>query len=175
MSRPRPVVMDASVAVAIVRDEPEGVAAAASISQWTRDGARIVVPSHFWLEVANTLILRRHWPAAKVLQAVHELDNLQPDTVELHRGLLILTIDMIERHGLTTDDAAYLALAISMDGTLVTLDAKLRAAAGARALQLGPARLSEAPAAYEHDVTWPNYKGASAFLAKLRAEAARPG
>ena len=31
------------------------------------------------------------------------------------------------------------------------------------------------PAPYEHAVTWPNYKGASAFLAKLRAEAARPG
>jgi len=36
-------------------------------------------------------------------------------------------------------------------------------------------KLSETPAVYEHDVTWPNYKGASAFLAKLRAEAARPG
>jgi predicted nucleic acid-binding protein len=165
--------MDASVAVAIVRNEPEGVAAAASIAQSTRDGSRIVVPSHFWLEVANTLIRRRHWPGAQVLQAVHELDNLQPETVELHRGMLILTIDTSERYGLTTYDATYLALAISVEGTLLTLDAELHAAAGHRAHPSGPIRLSETPAVYEHDVTWPNYKGASAFLAKLRAEAAR--
>lgn len=164
--------MDASVAVAIVRNEPGGADAAASISRWTEDGARIVVPSHFWLEVANALIVRRHWPGDKVLQAAHELDNLQPETVELHRGMLILTIDACERFGLTTYDAAYLALAISMDGWLVTLDARLRAAAGARVLPFGPTRLSETPAINEHDVTWPNYKGASAFLAKLRAEAA---
>ena len=32
-------------------------------------------------------------------------------------------------------------------------------------------RLHDAPAVYEHDVTWPNYKEASAYLAKLRTEA----
>jgi len=31
------------------------------------------------------------------------------------------------------------------------------------------------PGVYEHPVTWPNYKGASAYLAKLRVQAGRPG
>ena len=173
MNAPRPAIIDASVAVAIVRKEPEGATAATAISRLTRDGARMVVPAHFWLEVANALIRRRHWSGETVLQAIHDLDRLRLETIELDRALLVLVIDLSERHRLTPYDAAYLALADSLDGSLMTLDAVLRGAAGARALPVGLARLSESSAVYEQDVTWPNYKGASAFLAKLRAEAIR--
>jgi len=175
MTKSPVVVVDASVAVAIVRDEREGPAASDLITRRTQDGARVVVPAHFWLEVANSLVVRRRWAGSKVLQAVHALDALRFETVELDRALLILTIDTSERYGLTTYDAAYLALANSLDGSLMTLDVALRTAAGARSMPVGTSKLSETPAVYEHDVTWPNYKGASAFLAKLRAEAARPG
>ena len=133
------------------------------------------MPSHFWLEVANGLLMRWHWPGAEVLEAIHDLDRLRLETIELDRAAVVLAIDLSERHGLTAYDAAYLALAISMDASLVTFDDALRMAAGSRALHIGPARLSETPAPYEHPVTWPHYKGASAYLAKLRAEAARPG
>ena len=170
-----PLIVDTSIAVAIVRGEPEGPDAAAVISRRTRAGGRMVVPPHFWLEATNTLIRRRRWSGARILQAIHDLDDLGLETVGMERPLLILAMDTSERYGLTTYDAAYLALAISLDGSLMTLDRALRTSAGARALPIGPARLSETPAVYEHDVTWPNYKGASAFLAKLRAEAARPG
>lgn len=172
-SRP-PLIVDASIAVAIVRGEPEGSAATEIISDWRREGARLVVPSHFWLETTNSLIVRYRWPGAEVLQAVHDLDTLRFETVEMDRALLILAMDTSERYRLTTYDAAYLALALSLDGSLLTLDRELRTAAGVRATLVGPPRLSETPAAYEHAVTWPDYKGASAFLAKLRAEAARP-
>ena len=175
MTSGRAIIVDASVAVAIMRNEPEGPAAVAAIRQWTQEGARIAVPSHFWLEVANALTARRRWPGAKVLQAVHDLDRLRLETIELDRALLILAIDMSERHRLTAYDAAYLSLAVALDGSLLTLDARLRTAAGSRALHMGPARLSETPAPDEHAVTWPSYKGASAYLAQLRAEAARPG
>jgi predicted nucleic acid-binding protein len=175
MTDPRPVIVDASVAVAILRKEPEGSAAVSLISQWTRDGVRLVVPSHFWLEVVNALVGRHRWPGAEILQSIHDLDRLRVETVDLDRASVVLVIDMSERHRLTAYDAAYLALAVALDGSLMTFDARLRRGAGPRALQFGPARLSEAPATYEHAVTWPSYKGASAYLAKLRAEAARPG
>jgi predicted nucleic acid-binding protein len=173
--RQRSIVIDASIAISIARGEPSGPAASAAISTWSSSGARVVVPSHFWLEVANALLIRWRWPGEQVLEVIHLLDQMRFDTIDLDRAGLLLAIDISERHRLTVYDATYLALAISMDGSLVTFDAALRAAAGSRALHVGPARLSETPAAYEHDVTWPNYKGASAFLAKLRAEAARPG
>jgi predicted nucleic acid-binding protein len=169
------VVIDASVALAIVHEEPEGRAAESMISTLTRVGTRLLVPSHFWLEVTNSLLRRHQWSGDRALGAIHAVDELGFETKELDRGLIVLALDLGERHGLTAYDAAYLALAISMDGSIATLDADLRAAAGARALQVGPARLSETPAAYEHAVTWPNYKGASAFLSALRAEAVRTG
>lgn len=174
MTEPRPIVVDASVAISIVREEPEGPAAVAALSQWTRNGARIVVPSHFWLEVVNTLVRRYRWRGDAVLQSIHDLDRLRIETIGLDRAAVVLAIDMSERHRLTAYDATYLALAVALDGALMTLDAPLRMASGLRALQFGPAKLSEMPAVYQHEVTWPNYKGASAYLAKLRAEAARP-
>jgi predicted nucleic acid-binding protein len=145
------------------------------ISGLTMAGTRIVMPSHFWLEVINALLTRRQWTGERVLEAVHALDQFEFETMDLDRGLIILSLDVGERYGLTSYDAAYVAFAISMDGAVATLDAAVRVAADTRALTIGPARLSESPAADEHVVTWPNYKGASAFLAKLRAEAARPG
>ena len=174
MTDPRPMVVDASIAVAIIRNERDGPAASGIITNRTTDGIRIIVPSHFWLEVTNSLTKRRRWTGSKVLEAIHALDALGFETIDLDRPLLLFTIDTSERYGLTAYDAAYLALAISLDGSLLTLDAELHAAAGGRAVAVGPRRLSEAPTTYEHQVTWPDYKGASAFLAKLRADAARP-
>ena len=174
MNPPPPIVVDASIALAILLDEPGGSDAQAMLTRQTRAGGRVVVPSHFWLEATNPLIARRRWSGADVLQALHTFDALRFETIELDRALLVLTLDGSERYRLTMYDAAYLALANSLDGSLLTLDAALRAAGGPRVVSIGPARLSETPAPYEYTVTWPDYKGASAFLAKLRAEAARP-
>jgi len=168
------LVVDASVAVSILRKEPEAEEAALVLAKWTTLGGRVIVPSQFWFEAVNALLGRHKWEGARVLQAIHELDDLQLETVDLDRALVVLTIDLAERHGLTAYDAEYLALADSEGASIATFDAALRSAAGSRAVHIGPARLSEAPAPYEHRVTWPDYKGASAFLAKLRSEAARP-
>jgi hypothetical protein len=83
-------------------------------------------------------------------------------------------VDLVERHRLIAYDAAYLALALQLDAQLLTLDLRLAAAAGPRAIPIEDGHyLAEQGRTYEHDVTWPDYRGASAFLAKLRADAAR--
>ena len=169
---PVPLVMDASIAVSIARGEEASVTAHTVIRARVRDGGRVIVPSHFWLEVANALLGRHRWTSAALFEAVHVLDRLGPQTVDLDRPTLLSAIDLVERHGLTAYDATYLALTDAFDGELITFDRALQAAAGARAVPFeGRHRLSEAPAPYEHDVTWPDYKGASAYLAKLRVEA----
>jgi predicted nucleic acid-binding protein len=169
---PVPLVMDASIAVSIARGEEASGPAHALIRARVRAGGKVVVPSHFWLEVANALLGRHRWTSAALFEAVHVLDRLGPQTVDLDRPTLLSAIDLVERHGLTAYDATYLALADATDGELITFDRALRAAAGARAVPLdGRHRLSETRAPYEHDVTWPDYKGASAYLAKLRVEA----
>lgn len=171
----RALVVDASVATAIVRAERDGPPAAATILDWARDGARIVVPSHFWLEVTNSLLRGHGWSGAAALEAIRDLDGLRLEIVDLDRAAVVLVIDLCERHGLTAYDATYLALALSLDASIATFDRALAVAAGPRVVPFGQTRLSETPVPYESPVTWPSYRGASAYLAKLRAEAARPG
>jgi predicted nucleic acid-binding protein len=167
----RPIVIDASVAMAIIRDEADGPDGARALAAWTRSGRRLVVPSHFWLEIVNALVRRHRWPSAAVIEAIHELDLQDLETVGADRESLLLALDAADRFGLSAYDAAYLSLAVTVDGDLLTFDQTLAEAAGTRSLTIRGGRVSETPAVYEHDVTWPNYKHASAYLSKLRAEA----
>lgn len=168
----KPMIIDASVAIAIALGEPNGPVAAGLLRDQVRAGGRNVVPSHFWLEVANVLIRGPRRGTAAAFEALHGLDRLELETVDLDRPTLLSAIDFGERLGLTSYDATYLALASAIDGSLLTFDRALRVAAGPRAVSTdGGHRLSEAPAPYERDVSWPDYKGASAYLARLRVEA----
>ena len=167
-----PVVLDASVAVAMVRGDAEAPVAAATLARFKRDRVRVFVPGHFWLEVVNTMVRRHGEPGAATIEAIHDLDQSGLETVDADRPLVLSTLDLAERHGLTSYDAMYLALAEAVDGYLLTLDHRLRAAAGPRGISLD-LRLSETAAPYEYDVTWPASPGASAYLASLRAEAVR--
>jgi predicted nucleic acid-binding protein len=170
----RPIVIDASIGLSIVLGEPEGPLARVVLAEAVEGGTPIVVPSHFWLEMVNPLLRRHLWSTSGVVKAIHDLDELEVETIESDRAVLLSAIDFAERHRLTSYDAMYLALADVIDGSLMTFDLHLRAAAGLRAISPGArGRLSETRVPYEHDVTWPNYKGASAYLAKLRAEALR--
>jgi hypothetical protein len=97
--------------------------------------------------------------------------------VWVDRPLLLLAVDLMERHGLTPYDAAFLALCQSLSATLATLDNDLRRAAGDLAeggswpddSPLGH-RIAEPIAAYEGErtVTWPRWSGAGSYLGSLR-------
>jgi predicted nucleic acid-binding protein len=172
------IVIDASAAVARLRVEEHTPKVLGAFRDWSRMGTRLVVPRSFWWEVVNALAVGHGYAGNRVLEAIHELEVLGIESRDPDRGQLLLAISAVERFRLTAYDAQYLVLAETMVAPLATLDRDLARAAGSRARYLGPGdpghRLSESPAVYEHDVTWPNYRGASAYLAKLRAEAARP-
>lgn len=166
-----PVVIDASVALAWVLDEPEGSEIEAVLLQWCSSRRTLLIPAHFWLEVINRIRRVHGTDGERMLATVHRLDSFGIQTVDSSRPMLIQVIDRVERHGLTPYDAMYLALAETVDGQLATLDTTLAAAAGARAITFGQGRrLHDVSVPYEHGVTWPNYKHASAYLARLRAE-----
>jgi predicted nucleic acid-binding protein len=176
MSDQPPVIVDSSIGIALVRKEPKAPVIRAATRRWAEGGRTLLVPPIFWFEVVNVLARRHRHGGMDILRAVHELDELDLITADTDRGHLLLTIEHVERFGLSSYDASYLALADIQVGDLATLDHALAAAAGPRAISFDEHhRLSETPAVYERDVTWPNYRGASAYLAKLRAEAARPG
>ena len=173
------MVIDASLAVARVRVKEQTPQILDAFRDWSRMGTRLIVPRQFWWEVVNALAIGHQYSGDQVLEAIHELEVMGIESRDPDRGQLLLAISAVERFRLTAHDAQYLVLAETLVAPLATLDRALARAAGSRARFLGPGdpghRLSEPPAAYEHDVTWPNYKGASAYLSKLRAEAARLG
>ncbi len=169
------IVMDASVGLTLVLAEPESDRWSALARGWLRDGRPVVVPGHFWLEVSNPLIVRHRFAGADVVEALHALDDVVSETVEVGRATLLLAIDRAERFGLTVYDATYLALAEVLDAEIATTDRALEQAAGARLVDRDAPprhRLSEPAAAYEIEarVTWPDYSGAASYLSSLRAE-----
>lgn len=172
------VVFDASVAITFLLRQQGVGDVKRRIAGWLAHRVEMSVPTHFWLEVANGLVRRHRLTGELLLESIHKLDEISLRTLPVDRPLLLLAVDRAERFGLTIYDAAYLALAESLDATLYTADRSLLAAAGSRGLAVADAsdhRLSEAPAAYgtERRPSWPDYSGASAYLAKLRAEAAQ--
>jgi len=172
------VVLDASVAITFLLRQGGVEDVDRRFQQWLASGTELTVPMHFWLEIPNALMRRHGFSGAALMKAIHRLDELGLTTVAVDRPLLLLATDRAERFALTTYDATYLALAELLDATLFTSDGEMLAAAGARGLSPAGAaghRLSEVLATYpsEQRPTWPDYSGASAYLAKLRAEATR--
>lgn len=171
MSDARPVVIDASVALALLLDAPEAPLVAQSFRRWVADGRSRIVPSLFWLEVLDRLRREPGTSGAELIDGIHRLDTYDIETIDTGRAAIVRVIDRVERYRLSSYDATYLVLAEDYDADVATFDRALAAAAGDRALTLGDGhRLHEPPEDYERDVTWPRYKEASAYLAKLRSD-----
>lgn len=169
---PRPVVVDASVAVALLIEEPGADRATTILRERDARQGKIMVPAFFWLEVVNVLVRRYRQPPGLVLQSMIDLEVLGLESVPLDRPHLLLTIDAMGRGDLSAYDASYLALAESADADLLTFDRRLAAAAGSRALSLGPGHsIQEASASY--GPLWAEWPGAAAYLKQLRAEVMR--
>src|SRR3990170_1740659 len=49
------IVVDASVALSVVLDESRSSAVREAIARWQRERVPLLVPMHFWLEIANAL------------------------------------------------------------------------------------------------------------------------
>jgi predicted nucleic acid-binding protein len=129
LAGPRVIVVDASVAVSLLRAEPNLVARWQS---WIETGALVLVPAHFGLEVANALL--RGTTIRSAAQAIALIRDLFAVGLEVaDRGLRGLdgALRLAERHGLTVYDAAYLDLALDVDAELATLDRELARAAAA--------------------------------------------
>jgi predicted nucleic acid-binding protein len=174
----RTVVVDASIGIARVRPELASPSVRRLLTSLAADGSRLLVPAHFWIEVINALGVRHRMSVPEIAEALHELDQLAVETVEVDRPLLLSATTLLAGHRLTAYDALYLALAEARDARLATLDRELAAAAGGRAIRLEdagpPRRLAEQRAAYGAPVTtaaadpgrWPGF---GAYLAELRA------
>lgn len=165
-----PVILDASVAISIIRREPSRPTLLAVIRETATGRGDRVVPDHFWLEVANVLIRRYRVTPVEAVEQLRVMDDFDLRSIRIDRPLLLVALDLQARFGLSSYDAAYLALAETEDARLLTLDARLALAAGPRAVAIpgnGEARLAEEPAPYGEPIDWARF---GPYLARLRAE-----
>jgi predicted nucleic acid-binding protein len=135
-----PFVLDASVAVCWAFEDEDHPVAALSLERVRADEAR--VPSLWWFEVRNTLIVNerrgrlRESDTAAFLRALARLNvtiDRSPDEADV--------LALARRRQLTVYDAAYLELARRERLELATLDTALATAARAeRAPLLGERR-----------------------------------
>jgi predicted nucleic acid-binding protein len=173
------LVLDASVALAFLRNERYSAPVRAALGRWVAARAKLLVPTQFWLEVTNSLIRRHGYGPSEVVADLVHLDGLGLQTTEFDRPLLILALDPMAQFGLSSYDAIYLALARSTESKLATLDARLAAAAGELGLLLSdqePHRLAEAAEPYRSSATadpaWAHSAIVGAEIARLRRELA---
>jgi len=124
----RAIVADASVAVRFLLGEDRWIR---EWQGWVTDDAMVLVPPHFGHEVANALLRSARIAAADTIAALDDLFRVRFETADRGLAGLRSAVSLADRHGLTVYDAAYLDLAIDVDGELATLDGDLRAAAEA--------------------------------------------
>jgi predicted nucleic acid-binding protein len=123
----RAVVVDASVAIPFLQGDADW---RARWEGWIVSGDLVLVPPHFPAEVANGLLRGTTIKSTHhVIALVRELYASGFEVAD--RGLRGIegAIRLADDHGLSVYDAAYLDLAIDVDGELATDDRQLRAAA----------------------------------------------
>ena len=126
-------VVDPSVALAwLLPDETNTPADAAR--QAIENGADAWIPSHWWVEVSNALLMaerRGRITAEGVAQALSLIDALPlEEDEETAEQIPMRTFALARKHGLTIYDAAYLELAQRRGALLATFDSQLIKAAG---------------------------------------------
>ena len=129
------MVVDCSVLIAgLLPDEIE-VRAQVLLEDLQHGVSVVIVPSLFYQEVSNVLLMayRRRRISREVLSQYLDVIAMLPlriDTAAATQSSTMKTVcELAEKHGLTTYDASYLELAIRLGLPLATLDSDLYNAA----------------------------------------------
>lgn len=126
------LVIDASITLGfLLKDEQAGLSMKALKAM--EQGSSTYVPSHWWLESANGLLMaerRKRASQADVTEALQLLQALPITTDdETAQRSGAETMALARQYALTSYDAAYLELAIRRKALLVTMDRALAVAA----------------------------------------------
>jgi len=120
--------------------EDEATPWSESLLNRVQAGEEIFVPSHWPLEIVNTLLMARRRGRITATQVQEFIQDLNSFPLKIHppnapvQWPAILAI--ADQHRLTAYDAAYLILAKQVNLPLATLDKDLAAAAKAEGVQL---------------------------------------
>lgn len=116
-------VIDASVALKWVLDEPDSPVAASYAARAVSEGAILSVPSLFWFEVANAL---RFASEPRASRAAWDLLLAVPiETHEFVAAAFPHIESLARSRGITSYDAAYVFLAQQVAAPFITADRQL--------------------------------------------------
>lgn len=188
----RRVVLAPDVLLAAVggTSEGDGAAARRALRGWVEQDTDLLVAAPVWPALLDGL-RSRGWPAARIVEALHALDDLGLVTVEADRPAVLLAVDGMERYGLKAPAAAAVVLAGLEAAALATADPVIAGAADESIVLAaspaaeggtsgGPAAGSDvagagAGAPPRRDATrrssLPDYRGLGALLGELRRAA----
>jgi predicted nucleic acid-binding protein len=125
-------VIDPSVALAWLLPD-ETTPRAAAFRAAVENGAETWIPSHWWLEIGNGLLMaerRRRITPEQVAQALSLVNSLPlQEDGETAAQIPVRIFALARKHGLTIYDAAYLELAQRRGAILATFDEQLLRAA----------------------------------------------
>lgn len=122
-----PIVVDCSVAAAWALADERTAWTSAALSSATAEGA--IVPSLFWYEIRNILIVNEQRRRIKPSQTARFLADVDPLTDVDLRPVESDLLELARAHHLTVYDASYLELASRLGLPLCTLDKQLVEAA----------------------------------------------
>ena len=128
----KPLVIDGSMTLGFILKDEHSAQALKTLREIEK-GVPSYVPSHWWLETANGLIMaerRKRASLAEVMEALsllRELPVITDDETAQH--CVDATAALARQYALTIYDAAYLELAIRRKSTLATTDRQLAKAA----------------------------------------------
>lgn len=135
----RTFVLDCSAALALVLPDESSSAVQAALESGARDSTRLLVPSLWWYECTNVLLQasrRGRLELSEAREALSLLARLPRETRDAASLVdAVHLFHLATRFSLTAYDAAYLALAELSGATLLTLDDRLRAAAGSLGIE----------------------------------------
>ena len=127
------LVLDGSAALALLLPDESHSPAARKLQEVLATSVAIHVPSHWWVELTNGVIMaerRKRLTQALGMEALNLVAALNVITDdEAPRRITSEAAALARQHGLTAYDAAYLELAIRRGATLASLDKDLLKAA----------------------------------------------
>lgn len=128
-----PVVLDASAAVEMVLGAS---IESRVVSAWITAGRMILVPDHFWPEVANALLVRRRLPVDAVRLRLAGLREIGLESAAAIPRRLDEALSIADRNRLSVYDALYVQIALETDAGVATHDRAMRQAAEAEGVEI---------------------------------------
>lgn len=132
------LVVDASIGGAWCLGDEQSEVAAGLLDRLDR--IHLVVPSHWFLELANLLVVaerRSRIDSEGLRNASRFLRSLPIAVAPVSAGVALgMTMELARRHQLTSYDACYLELAMREGAPLATLDQRLKQAADSEGVRV---------------------------------------